>query len=184
MASLKTDQFLKQGLQVLAESGSGDLSITSLCRDLGVTKGSFYHHFRSLADYTDALLTYWEEECNYRPIELSRKAPNEFDRVEALSDWAASLPHESEAALRAWGSSNVQVAAVQARVDTARESRIHELVRSLGVEDARARVLAQMGVTLLIGFQHRERPLDPRQLHRMFAEVNCVIYREAENASA
>ena len=183
MTPLKTDQFLEQGLRILAESGSGDLSITSLCRGLGVTKGSFYHHFRSLAVYIDSLLIYWEEDRNYRPIAMSRRAPNEFNRVEALSDWAASLPHETESALRAWGSSNSKVAAMQARVDAAREDRIHELVRSLGVEDVMARLLAQMGVTLLIGFQHRERPLDPRQLRRMFAEVNTIIYREAEKAS-
>lgn len=110
-----------------------------------MTEGSFYHHFPRLAVYIDSLLVYWEEDRSYGPIAMSQRAPNEINRVEALSDRAASLPHETESALRAWGSSNSKV--------------------------------------LLIGFQHRERPLDRRQLRRMFAEVNTIIFRTTENAS-
>jgi AcrR family transcriptional regulator len=179
VSTLRSDQFLDYGLTLLAESGSGGLSIPALCKGLGVTKGSFYHHFGSLADYTDALLSYWEEERNYRPIERSRQGPSGRERVEALSDWATSLPHDTEAALRAWGNSYPRVAEVTARVDAARVARIRELLLSLGVDAASAEILAHMGVCLLVGFQHQAQPHDPAQLRRMFAEVNTIIYRKA-----
>lgn len=183
MARLNSEQFLDMGLRLLAAIGPDGLTISALCRGLDVTKGSFYHHFDSLAHYIDALLAYWELDRNYRPIELSRRAPGSLEQVEALTDWAVSLPHETEAALRSWGASNPKVAEVQARVDAARVTRIRELIVLLGVAEEKALVLANMGICLLIGFQHQQRPLDPARLRPMFEEVNAVIYSQARAAA-
>ncbi|MEV0105289.1 helix-turn-helix domain-containing protein [Nocardia sp. NPDC050799] len=42
---LTVDDWLQAGYTVLAEEGFRALELDEICRRLGVTKGSFYHHF-------------------------------------------------------------------------------------------------------------------------------------------
>ena len=59
---LSRSAYFDVALELLAEGGHDGLTIAALCARLGVTKGSFYHHFRDLCAFTDALLAYWEAE--------------------------------------------------------------------------------------------------------------------------
>lgn len=66
--------FFQAGFDVLAEAGYGGLKLAAVCGRLGVTSGSFYHHFTSWSDYTRALVTDWQDRMT--------------DRVEEVGDWA------------------------------------------------------------------------------------------------
>ena len=46
----------------LLHRGADGVRVEVLARELGVTKGSFYWHFRDRADLLEALLVEWEEE--------------------------------------------------------------------------------------------------------------------------
>src|SRR5687768_630541 len=48
-------------LTAIATHGLRSLSIPDLARSLGVTKGSFYWHFRGIQELIDAALHRWEE---------------------------------------------------------------------------------------------------------------------------
>ena len=58
---LTKDQWLSLALDVLVRNGSKALSLNSLIEHLHVTKGSFYWHFESQADFQFALVDYWHE---------------------------------------------------------------------------------------------------------------------------
>ena len=60
---LSRTDWLEQGLQLLSTEGPQHLKIDTLCHVLGVTKGSFYHHFKHHAAYVSALLEHWR--ANY-----------------------------------------------------------------------------------------------------------------------
>src|SRR3712207_3571191 len=47
---------------LLAEGGIKAVTIANLCERLRVTKGSFYHHFRSGPDFQQQLLDHWQNE--------------------------------------------------------------------------------------------------------------------------
>lgn len=48
-------------LQMIADQGVGALAVEALARQLGVTKGSFYWHFRSREALLQAALERWEQ---------------------------------------------------------------------------------------------------------------------------
>ena len=56
------ERWLETALNVLATEGGARLRIESMVRSLGVTKGSFYHHFKNREDFVRALIDYWSKE--------------------------------------------------------------------------------------------------------------------------
>jgi AcrR family transcriptional regulator len=179
---LTQEDYFREALTVVGEYGSDALTIAALCERLDVTKGSFYHHFGGMPGFVTQLLAYWEQEHSERLIKLSKSQPDATLRILTLTDLGVSLPHGPEAAIRAWGRSNAEVAEVTARVDRRRERHLTDAVAALGIDRARARLLARIGLTLLIGAQQREHPVDLKRLRAMFEETNKLIFLEADPA--
>ena len=59
---LSREDWLDNALGVLSEKGQAGLSIQDLSAALGVSRGSFYWHFKDRDDFVHALLKYWYEE--------------------------------------------------------------------------------------------------------------------------
>ena len=180
MERLNVDDYYRAAFDVLGESGSETLTINALCERLQVTKGSFYHHFGSMPAFVDALLLFWEAEHSERLIAISKAQPDPTLRIAALIDIAVSLPHASEAAIRAWARSNAEVNEVTVRVDRKRERHITDAIVALGLDRPPARLLARMTLNLLIGAQQREQPVDLKRLRQSFEEFQKLIFLEAD----
>jgi AcrR family transcriptional regulator len=60
-ARLSTQDWEHGALELIAEQGVGALAVEALARRLGVTKGSFYWHFRNREALLHAALERWEE---------------------------------------------------------------------------------------------------------------------------
>jgi TetR/AcrR family transcriptional regulator, transcriptional repressor for nem operon len=58
--SAKT-RLLQAALAVVREKGFGATTVDDLCQKAGVSKGAFFHHFRSKEDLAIASTTYWTE---------------------------------------------------------------------------------------------------------------------------
>ena len=65
--------FFQAGFDVLAESGYGGLKLASVCGRLGVTSGSFYHHFANWSEYTRQLITHWQVQMTVRVEEVGEE---------------------------------------------------------------------------------------------------------------
>lgn len=170
MARANRSAYLESALDVLAVAGSEGLTISELCSRLGVTKGSFYHHFSGMPEFVTALLEFWEEQRSRRLIEASAAVPDPEARFKLLSDIAVGLPHEAEAALRAWGRSNIEVRAVVERVDEARERHLAESLVLFGLPLEKAELRARIAVAILVGTQQRENPVDVERLRAMLED--------------
>jgi len=57
---LTANDWLEAALQVLASDGASAVSVEPLAKKLGVTKGSFYWHFKNRKVLIQNLLEYWE----------------------------------------------------------------------------------------------------------------------------
>ena len=56
---LTVEDWLQAGYTLLAEQGVRALKVESLCRQMGVTRGSFYWHFEDMSSYRAALVESW-----------------------------------------------------------------------------------------------------------------------------
>jgi AcrR family transcriptional regulator len=169
MSTLTRDDYLAVGLDLLAEGGVSAVTIAALCERLGVTKGSFYHHFDDVSGYHEALLVRWEA-GTYEAIETARAVTDSHKRLSVLKELGVAAHHEAESAIRAWGRSYEPAAAVVRRVDAAREANLVESFRAVGIPLTRARHLARIGLATLIGTQSLERPVDRKRLLAVFDE--------------
>ena len=59
--SLSTEDWEEAALNVIAHQGVAAVAVESIARDLGVTKGSFYWHFKNKLDLVKAALKRWRE---------------------------------------------------------------------------------------------------------------------------
>jgi AcrR family transcriptional regulator len=156
---LEPAAYFNAAFKILGTGGHETLTVESLCAELGVTKGSFYHHFASTKDFVAALMRCWEDTLA-QVIELSDELVDPVRQVEAVWPANANRPHEAEAAIRTWAGTDPIVAAAVHRVDRTNEQAAAAWITSVTGDPARSRVLAHMWTAILTGMQQREQPFD------------------------
>ncbi len=172
---LRPGAYFEAGLELLAEQGFRGLTIVALCAKLGVTKGSFYHHFRDMADFVDRLLEHWAHEHASALIALSESITDPTERYDLLEGIAVGLPHGAEAAIRAWSWTNESVAAAQRKVDAARLEHLTASGIEAGEPPDRARLMALISLGVLVGVQQLERPASTESMREVFSEIRSWV---------
>jgi hypothetical protein len=84
---------------------------------------------------------------------------------------AVGLPHGAEAAIRAWSWSNDAVAEVQRQVDQARLTHLCRAGAETGLPEERARIMATISLSTLIGMQQLVRPARFDAMDEVFSEL-------------
>jgi TetR/AcrR family transcriptional repressor of nem operon len=54
-------RLLNAALHIVRQKGYAATTVDDICREAGVTKGSFFHHFKSKDDLALAAIEYWEQ---------------------------------------------------------------------------------------------------------------------------
>jgi AcrR family transcriptional regulator len=147
-------EWLEAGLELLAEEGARAVTIERLTGKLGVTKGSYYHHFKGAAGFRTALLEYFEAQFTTRLIDTVEAAPEAeaWPKLNHLLKLVLADPDSAklEIAMRAWALQDAEVRAAQERVDRARTAYLRGLCRGLpGAVDPDR--LAELLYLILIG---------------------------------
>ena len=144
---LTKEDWVKAATQTLYESGIGSVSIVQLAKSLGVTRGSFYHHFTDRKNLLRRMLKHWEKTLTIairdevRDLELS---PAESLRalIRSIHDHKAAV---YDAAFRAWALHDPLARTALERIDKFRLEYITKLIEAAGFKgidaDNRARLL-------------------------------------------
>lgn len=170
MTRLNKRDWLLAGLHLLAEHGATTLTIETLTTALAVTKGSFYHHFKSFADYKTSLLGFFEHESTLNVIEQIEQEASAATRLARLFEVAASNLPTLEIAVRAWARQDAEARAVQARIDARRMQYVYALCLELVADPAQAQRMSQLAYVILIGSTQLEPPLPPATCRALFDE--------------
>jgi hypothetical protein len=131
----------------------------------------------------EALLTHWEAEQTQRIVELARAAASPEQRLDVLRRQATALPHDAEAAIRAWGRGEERVGQAQQRVDARRHAALRAIISDMGVGPQDSERLATTGMALLVGMQQLQRPVDITMLGAVFDELGRTIQDHAGRAA-
>lgn len=179
-APVTREAYVEAGLALLGEAGPSGLKLGALVERLGVTTGSFYHHFDGMGAFRDALLSSWEAGRTAETALLAQAATDAAPDlgIAVLKEAALSLPHAAERAIRAWSHQDPVVGIVQQRVDEGRRGSLRATIQRLVLDPAEADALADLGVTLLIGFQQggdAVRDLDVARLATMLEDYERLI---------
>ncbi|MGH9232365.1 MAG: TetR/AcrR family transcriptional regulator [Acidimicrobiales bacterium] len=180
MESCTKADYFKVGMDLLADGGHTNVTVAGLCSRLGVTKGSFYHHFQSGPAFLRELLLFWEAGFA-EGYERLHQLRGPADRIEFTKHLGIELNHRAEAAIRALARTDDFAREVQQRVTARGRVTLTETLIGAGVPPDRAPLLADVGLTLLIGLQHSQHPEDREHATRVFDEYQRWI--EASSAA-
>jgi AcrR family transcriptional regulator len=84
--ALKAEDWVGAARAALAEGGVEAVAIEPLARRLGVTKGSFYWHFKDRRALLEATLRRWEKESTEARISASRRISDPRERLIRLGE--------------------------------------------------------------------------------------------------
>jgi AcrR family transcriptional regulator len=168
------DRWLDLGLDVLATDGPSALRIDPLAARLGLSKGSFFHHFASAAAFRSALLARYETEAS-EALALTAARLETAGPAGVLRELAASvgtedspLHPELEVAVRAWSYSDPAALAVQTRVDAARLSALEAIWHRLLDDHDQARIYALVPYLIMVGASMSSAEVTTGELRRIY----------------
>ena len=150
---LSREAWLGKGLEVLAEKGFDAVRVEALARLLGVTKGSFYWHFKDRADLQHSLLDYWVESTTVSVMdEVGALPASPSDRLERLAKIITETGRARfDLSVRMWAATDRSVARVVRRVDEQRLEFVRTLFGGCGFTGQEAELRARMFVYYVLG---------------------------------
>ena len=141
------------GFAALGSVGIDKVRVDAIAKTLGVTKGSFYWHFKDRAEFLDAVVAKWEtrgtteiiEEVDAAGLQPEKRAR----RVWELATANGGMP--GELAIRDWARRDPMIAARVQRVDDRRMLFLRGLFLDLGAAAEEIEPRSLLLYSLLMG---------------------------------
>lgn len=169
--------WLDAALKALASGGIDRVRVESLAKNLGVTKGSFYWHFKDREQFLDELLNFWAEQSTQTVIANPNYPTDSKARVRAVADDIVRLdlgkmdPH-----IRSWTQYDKRRAKVVAKMDKMRFEFLRDLFVAAGFSTSGADIRAQSLYRYALGEQFiLVKESMSRRLQRMQAHVDLLL---------
>ena len=167
--------WLATAVTSFAQKGPTGLTIDSLTKQLGVTKGSFYHHFANHDVFKQAFLQSSEESGTLSIIEALEPYDSALEKLHKLLALIVTFSTETavnpENMLRAWAMHDETVRTVQIRIDQQRVAYVDTLMQELLPEAKTATVAAKILYAILVGAEQIHPPVTGTDLLAQFNEL-------------
>lgn len=154
------------GFDVLSEHGISGIKIQVMAERLGVTKGSFYWHFKDLDDFLDALTQRWADEMGTQYL-ATAGGPDEHPSTRMqkrlrvfLSRPVRTLDRE----MRHWARKDARAREALERTDRQIFAQIRRDLSELGFGEAEAEWRASVLFYASLGYTTVDHPLTEADL--------------------
>lgn len=143
--------WLEAGQGLLIEGGFDAVKLQALTGRLGVSTGSFYHHFPSFDGYLTALAEFYGAEQARLPLDEARARVGDDPAAllrEATHIFGDRSMRQLNVAMRAWAQNDERALAAIRRYDEILMAELDALFHALGFDElaAKARTLVMMGL--------------------------------------
>ena len=148
------DAWIEAGIALLAEGGIDAVRVEPLAGRLGVTKGSFYWHFKDRAALHLAILDHWRATSTADVITLlERQGGSAAERLRRLFATTVVDPRRPQltTAIRAWARTDRLAAEAIATADVERIAYVEGLLVEHGLPPGTATVRARILYLTLMG---------------------------------
>ncbi|SOE16870.1 TetR family transcriptional regulator [Hoeflea halophila] len=158
--TLTPEDWIKAAFKLLTSAGPKAIRVDYLCKELGVTKGSFYWHFEDLAALRAAMVEHWRRIATSDVI-ASMVSPELSPRdlfIRFIEDILQVPTREyggpmTEVAIRHWAAGDEAVQTVVRDADTERLAFLTLQMRGAGLTGPEARSRATLIYATLVGLK-------------------------------
>lgn len=177
MAKISREEWIQGAAEVFGRDGAEQLRIEKLAKELGVSKGSFYWHFKDRDELLEAVVSTWEKHGTLEIIrQVSAAGGPPEERLWHLMQIAFSAPLAADAfeiEVRTFAMHSKMAEAMVARVDEARLKFVTNLLVEQGLSRKAAKWRAALFYRTLVGdyLMHRygSRPLSKPAMQHLHA---------------
>ncbi len=151
--------WIKAAVLQLADNNIDAIKVEVLARDLGVSKGSFYWHFKNRAELLQAIITLWQTETDELIVAANNastppaRMARLFGAIEELSVEYGTM--EIDTAMFNWSLRDPNVAAIVRTVEHKRVAFIRDLLLDAGIAEPHATFRAEFAYMSFVGFVDR-----------------------------
>jgi AcrR family transcriptional regulator len=158
---LSANDWVEAGFAILGEAGVRGIKIDRMAERLGVTKGSFYWHFKDVDDFLSAVATKWADEMGRRHL-ATAGGPDEQPSVRLRNRLRAYLSRPVRALdreMRGWARTDERARAALETTDRLIFGQITCDLQDLGFEPAEAEWRASVLFYASVGYASVDHPL-------------------------
>lgn len=148
---LTREDWIRAALAVVAEHGVAGVAVDRLARTLGVTRGSFYWHFRDRRQLIDAVLEEWEQEYTTDLLPDAEGVDDPVERLRLVFHDVYELPVDQIEVTLHSAADDPLVAPTLARVIRTRLALLRRIFTELGLSDEEAADRAWLAYALYTG---------------------------------
>ncbi len=158
--ALSAEDWIKAGFRALWAGGPQAIRVEAIAREIKVSKGSFYWHFKNVAALKTAMLEHWKQVATFETItKVERKGTGASAQLKALIELAAGGQTAEyggprvEAAIRDWARFDTGVAKVVEEVESTRLEFVADLFSETGAKKAASCQNARLLYGAMIGLE-------------------------------
>ncbi len=187
--TLSREAWVQAAFDTLYREGIDQVRVEPLAASLGVTKGSFYWHFKNRQDLLDALIEYWEKEMTQTVLDAAKvfHGSPEQRLINTFREIISKERTKYDPAVRHWAKFDPRVRQAVENIDKVRLSFLQGLFQDIGYDPKQAETRARLMYYYVMGesIVTIKEPMSKRV--RMLDEKIRIIMqplREEQRASA
>jgi len=171
---LTAQDWIDFALTTLAREGFDALKADVLARRIGVSRGSFYWHFRDLGTFHTGVIAQWRQLATEAIIAGLERHESREQRLDALLRRGFGHDAVLEIRMRTWADNNAEAARALKDIDRRRREYLERLLVEAGISPPLAATRAQVLYWTYLGAAVSRSRLTGEQLDRIVAELKQI----------